>query len=134
MRLSIRIVAALAGASVLGTVWFVAAFAVAGGLRALVASGLLGWLTILGWGVALVMGPVATVQLWRFRDSGRRAGIILFGYGLGYYVVGLLALRSPEASAWQILAAATIFALPLAVLLTPRARTLCGAAHSKAAG
>jgi hypothetical protein len=25
------------------------------------------------------------LQLWRFRDSGRRAGIILFGYGLAYY-------------------------------------------------
>ena len=88
MRLLIRIVAVLAAVSVLGTVWFVAAFAAAGGVRALPGSGLLGGLTIAGWAIALVLGPVATVQLWRFRQSGRRAGIVLFGLWLGYYLVG----------------------------------------------
>src|SRR5918994_5457342 len=115
MRILIRIVAVLAAVSVLGTVWFVAAFAAAGGLRALPTAGLLGGLTIVGWVIALLVGPVAAVQLWRFRQSGRRAGIILFGYGLAYYVVGLLALRSPEASTRQIFAAATMFGLPLVV-------------------
>ena len=134
MRLLIRFVAVLAAASVLGTLWFVAGFAAAGGLRALLTSGLLGSLTIVGWVIALVVGPVAAVQLWRFRNSGRRAGIILFGYGLAYYVVGLLALRSPEASAWQILVAATFFALPLVVLLSPRTRPLFVAGPSKTAG
>ena len=134
MRLLIRIVAVLAAVSVLGTLWFVAAFAAAGGLRALLTSGLLGGLTIVGWVLALVVGPVAAVQLWRLRDSGRRAGIILFGYGLAYYVVGLLALRAPEASAWQILGAAAMFALPLVVLLSPRTRSLLSAATSKTAG
>ena len=79
MRLLIRIVAVFSAVSFLGTVWFVAAFAAAGGLRALLTSGLLGGLTIVGWVIALVVGPVATVQLWRFRQSGRRAGIVLFG-------------------------------------------------------
>ena len=132
MRLLIRIVAVLAAVSVLGTVWFVAAFAAAGGLRALLTSGLLGGLTIVGWVIALIAGPVATVQLWKFRQSGRRAGIVLFGYGLGYYLVGLLALRSPEASSRQIFAAAGMFALPLVVLLLPRTRMLL--AKSNAAG
>ena len=134
MRQLIRIVAILAGLSVLGTVWFVAVFAAAGGLRALLTSGLLGALTITGWVIAVVVGPVAAVQLWRFQDSGRRAGIVLFGYGLAYYVVGLLVLRSPEASVWQILAAAGMFALPLVVLLTPQTRTLLSKAQSKTAG
>jgi hypothetical protein len=134
MRLLIRIVAILAAVSVLGTLWFVAAFAAGGGLRALLTSGLLGGLTIVGWAIALVAGPVAAVQLWRFRDSGRRAGIVLFGYGLAYYLVGLLALRAPEASAAQILLAAATFALPLVVLLSPRTRPLLSAGASKAAG
>lgn len=134
MRLLIRIVAVLAAVSVLGTAWFVAAFAAAGGLPALLTSGLLGGLTIVGWVIALVVGPVAAVQLWRFRQSGRRAGIILFGYGLAYYVVGLLALRSPEASTWHIFVAAVMFALPLAVLLLPRTRPVFAAAKSNAAG
>ena len=133
MRLLIRTVAVLAGLSVLGTVWFVAVLATRGGLRALLTSGLLGGLTIVGWVITFLVGPVAAVQLWRFRDSGRRAAIILFGYGLVYYVVGLLALRSPDASVWQILTAALMFALPLVVLLTPRARLLFSTARSKTA-
>jgi hypothetical protein len=98
------------------------------------APGLLGGLTIVGWVIALVVGPVATVQLWRLRQSGRRAGIILFGYGLAYYLVGLLALRSPEASTRQIFAAATMFAVPLVVLPVPRTRMLFATAKSNAAG
>ena len=133
MRLLIRFVAVLAAVDVLGTVWFVAVLAAAGGLRALLSAGLLGGLTIVGWAIALV-GPVAAVQLWRFRQSGRRAGIILFGYGLAYYLVGLLALRSPEASIRQLFAAAATFALPLVVLLLPRTRMLFAADKSNAAG
>jgi hypothetical protein len=134
MRLLIRIVAVLAAVSVLGTVWFVAAFAAAGGLRGLLTSGMLGVLTIVGWVITLIAGPVAAVQLWRFRQSGRRAGIILFGYGLAYYLVGLLALRSPEASIWQIFAAALMFGFPLVVLLLTRTRLLFATANSNAAG
>jgi hypothetical protein len=134
MRLLIRSVAVLAAVSVLGTVWFVAAFAAAGGLRGLLTSGLLGGLTIVGWVITLVAGPVATVQLWRFRQSGRRAGIVLFGYSLAYYLLGWLALRSPEASTRQIVAAVTMFALPLVVLLLPRTRMLFTTAKSNAAG
>jgi hypothetical protein len=98
------------------------------------ASGLLGGLTIVGWVIALVVGPVATVQLWRFRQSGRRAGIVLFGYGLAYYLVGLLALRSPEASTRQIFVAVTMFALPLVLVLLPRTRLLFATAKSNVAG
>jgi hypothetical protein len=134
MRLLIRVVAVLAAVSVLGTVWFVAAFAAAGGLRALLTSGLLGGLTIVGWVITLVVGPVAAIQLWRLRQSGRRAGIILFGYDFAYYAIGLLALRSPEASTWQISAVATMFALPLVFLLLPRTRLLFASVESKAAG
>jgi hypothetical protein len=134
MRLLIRIVAVLAAVSVLGTVWIVAAFAATGGLRALVTSGLLGGLTIVGWVIALVVGPVAAVQLWRFRQSGRRAGIVLFGSGVAYYLVGLLASQSPDASTRQIVAAATMFALPLVVLLLPRTRMLFARAKSNPAG
>ena len=132
MRLLIRIVAILAAVSVLGTVWFIAAFAASGGLRALLTSGLLGLLTIVGWVIALAAGPVAAVQLWRFRPAGRSAGIILFGYGLAYYLVGLLALRSPEASPRQILAAAAMFAFPLVVLVLPRTRALFATVKSNA--
>jgi hypothetical protein len=132
VRLLVRIVAVLAAVSVLGTLWFVAAFAATGGFGAILISGLLGSLTVVGWVIALVVGPVAAVQLWRFRETGRRAGIILFGYGLAYYVVGLFALRSPAASVWQVIVAAAMFALPLVVLLSARTRSLFAADKSNA--
>jgi hypothetical protein len=131
MRLLIRF-AVFAAVSALGTVWFIAAFAAAGGLPALLASGALGAVTVVGWVIALIAGPVAAVQLWRFRESGRLAGIVLFGSGVAYYLIGVLALRSPEAPLVQIATAATIFALPLVFLLLPRTRRLLAAANSHA--
>jgi hypothetical protein len=134
VRLLIRTVAVLAAVSVLGTLWFVAAFASGGGLGLLLRSGLLGGLTVVGWGVALAVGPVAAVQLWRFQESGRRAGIILFGSGLVYYGLGLIALRASDASIAQIVAAAAMFAVPLLVLISRRARPYFAASRSNAAG
>lgn len=134
MRFLIRLVAVLAAASVLATVWFIAAFAVAGGLRALLSTGPLGGLTIAGWAIALVAGPVAAIQLWRLRENGRRAGIILFGSGFAYYAIGLVALPSADASISQISAVATVYAVPLAVLLLPRTRRLIAAVESTATG
>jgi hypothetical protein len=135
VRLLIRIAAVLTGLNVLGTLWFVAAFAAAVGFGPLVAaSPLLGWMTIVGWVISVLVGPVAAVQLWRFRGSGRRAGIIVFGYGFAYYVVALLVPRPPEASVWQAQVAAITMAMPLVVLLAPQARALFSAANAKAAG
>jgi hypothetical protein len=124
VRLLIRIVAVLSAFSVAGTVWFIAAFAAAGGMQELLSSGALGILTIACWCVVLLAGPVAAVQLWRFRRSGRRAGLVLFGTSVLYYGVGLLALRAPEAPVGPIITSAVIFAVPLLVLLAPRARPL----------
>jgi hypothetical protein len=81
----------------------------------------------------LTAGPLAAIQLWRFRESGRRAGVLLFGSGLAYYVAGF-AVRSQEASTLPILISATSFALPLAVLLLPRTRVLLRGRRSSNAG
>lgn len=117
----IRTTAVLAAVSVLATLWFISAFVAQGGLAQWLRSGALGAMTIVGWVITLVVGPVATVQLWRFRASGRRAGIVLFGFGLVYYVVGLTALRAPGAPIAQIVVAAITFAAPLLLLLSRRA-------------
>ena len=127
VRLVVRLVAVLAALSVAGTLWFVAAIAAADGIGVLLSSGLLGVLTIIGWVLTLIVGPVAAVQLWRFRESGRLTGVIVFGYGLAYYVVGFFALRTPEASVGQIAGAAIMCAVPLIVLLSPRTRAIFAA-------
>lgn len=134
VRVLVRMISLLAGLSVLLTIWFVAAFAAAGGLEPLLATGWIGSLTFGGWAITLVAGPLAAVQLWRFRESGRRAGIVLFGSGFMYYTAGLLGLRSPEASVWQIVGAAATFALPLIVLLLPHTRMLFVQARPNGAG
>ena len=125
MKVILRIVAVLAAFSAVFILWFIASFAAAGGIRSLVGSGLLGILTLFGWVVSLTAGPFAAVQLWRRREGGRRAGMILFGYGLAYYVIGLLILRQPGAQVGQIIAAATIYATPLVLLAMPAARMAC---------
>ncbi len=132
MRVLVRMAAGVACLSVLGTLWFVTVIAAAGRMQPILATGLLGVLTVIGWAVTLVVGPIAAVQLWRFRESGRRAGLVLFGSGVAYYIVGWFGLRSPQASALSCAVATTWFALPLVVLLLPRTRMLFVQASSNA--
>ena len=124
MRAMIRVVAILAGMSLMGTIGLIAMLVSRVGLSTIASAGALGVLTIIGWAITLTAGPVATVQLWRFRETGRRAGIILFGYGLAYYVVGGLILRAPNAPVASIVVLALGFAIPLTVLLAPGVRAL----------
>lgn len=120
----IRIIAMFAATSVLGTVWLIVTIARTGGLPVLVSTGLLGAVTLVGWAVTLVAGPIAAIQLWRFRESGRRVGIVLFGSGAAYYVVGYVAFRSPDTAGQQVFLAALMFSLPLGALLLRRTRAL----------
>jgi len=86
----IRVLAVLAGLSALGTVAFIVALVRGGHAGELFSSGPLGVVT----------------------------GILVFGYGFIYYVVGILLLRSPAASVPQLVLASVVFGVPLAVLLT----------------
>lgn len=121
MRILIKAIAVLAAVSVAGTILFITTFAAAGGFRGLTSSRL-GLATLLGWGLTLVCGPIAAVQLWRLRRSGRIPGIVMFGYGLTYYIAGLLWLRTADAPVPQIIGAAVVFGIPLGILLLPHSR------------
>jgi hypothetical protein len=125
MRILIRAIAVLVMLSVIVTFWFIAGFARTGGLGGLLTAGALGVLTILAWAITIIVGPVAALQLWRYRETGRLAGLMFFGSGLAYYVIGL-GIRTAEASVWPILIAAGMFALPLFILLLPRVRAQFG--------
>src|SRR5262245_24038611 len=97
MRIAIRAVAVLAALSFSITLAFVAAIVRSGGLPELLSRGAFGVATAFGWGITLTAGPIVTIDLWRFRERGRRLGLLLFGSGLLYYVIGLVAWRSPAA-------------------------------------
>jgi hypothetical protein len=125
VRVVLRLIALFAAASAAMTLLFIADVVAAGDMGALIQSGLLGTVTIFGWLLAVIAGPLTAVQLWRFKEIGRRAGIVLCGFGVAYYVAGFFLLRGPGASLAHISLSLLIFALPLGVLLSRRAKEIC---------
>lgn len=125
MPLLLRVVAATAAASLVLTIWLILQLVIPRGVQPLLDTGPLGFLTLAGWAVTLLIGPIAAVQLWRLRPSGRVAGLIVFGFGLIYYTVGLIWLRAPEALIGDIAVAMLAHAVPVAILALPAARRAC---------
>ena len=123
MRLLIKFVAVVAAVTVVGTLCLIVAFdQLPHSLYSLVHTDTFGVLSDLGLGITLIVGTFAAVQLWRCREAGRRAGILLFGYSLVYWVAIFPAFRWAQASTGLIVGAAILFGVPLGVLLWPRAR------------
>jgi hypothetical protein len=117
MGIAIRGVAILAALSFSATLAFIAGFARAGGVSALLSRGSFGAATTIGWLIALTAGPFAAVELWRFRERGRIAGLILFGWGVFYYAAGTFLWRSPAAPLAPILVALAVHLAPCVLLL-----------------
>ena len=84
-------------------------------------SGPLGFLTMSGWLIIMVAGPVAAVLLWQMRRLGLVITIALCRVALVYYIVGFM-FRAPQSSVLPILAAAAVNGLVLAVLASSAAR------------
>jgi hypothetical protein len=129
MTFVLRAIGVLAGASVALTIFFIARFGERG-LRALVTTGAFGVATMVGWAITFIVGPFATVQLLRVRNSGRMAGIVLFGFMLLYYACGLLLFRSRDAPGEPILYLCGFLVVIVVVLLVPPARRACIAAEA----
>jgi hypothetical protein len=102
MRIFLKVIAILIGLQVANTVSLVWRMARMGGLGELTRTGTLGVITMLGWVLALAVGPFAVVQLWRLKESGRRASLLLASFALIYYAAGLVFLRGPGAETAQI--------------------------------
>jgi hypothetical protein len=124
MRLALRLIGILAAFSVVATVLFIFRFGLVG-LHAVIATGTFGVVTIAGWVLTFVAGPIAFVQLLRLRNSGRVAAIVLFGCMPIYYVVGMIAFRQPNAPLAPIIALSVMLSLLLVVLLLPIAKKIC---------
>ena len=126
MRILIRIIAVLAAISAISSLWAAISFVGQGLLVPLIQASWLGSLTVLGWVIAVIIGPFAAVQLWRCRESGRLAGIVLFGAGVVLYLASWLT-SAPGESVGENLTRALVFSWPAVVLLMPKVRKVCQA-------
>lgn len=125
MHLLLRVVAAIAAVSVVFTVTLIAMFVASRGISSMLQTGPLGIMTLIGWALTLTLGPIAAVQLWRHRESGRLAGLVIFAFGVVYYLAGFFWLGTPAAQSGQIIGAAIGHAVPLVILSLPQARRAC---------
>lgn len=89
---------------------------------------MLGFVTLLGWAAMLVVGPFASVQLWRLRKSGWWSATFLVGLAVLYYFLGAVLFRAPNAPLSSVLVAGGANLFFLVVLLSPQARNACSAA------
>ncbi|SRR6266480_579548 len=78
--------------------------------------------TIVLWAVTIVGGPIAAIQLWRFKRSGWTVGLVVFGVGLLYYTVGFATFRGPGAHLPSIAVNATFYLLGVIILSLPSCR------------
>lgn len=124
MRFILRLVAIIAAISVIATALFIVGFGWIG-LRALIATGVFGTLTILGWIVTFVAGPMAAFQLFRFRNSGRVAALWLFGSMVAYYGIGLIAFRETGTQTKPILTLCAFLIVLIVTMLSPAAKRTC---------
>jgi hypothetical protein len=107
------------------TLALVLRFAREGGFQLLLQRGLFGYLTLLGWGISLILGPLASVQIWRFKPIGWLASALIYVYGAIYYLYGFAFIRNPTAYRNRIILAIGYHALCATILATKSARSTC---------
>ncbi len=129
MTILLRIIAVCIGIATIYTAWWALWLWSSGRFAAVIATGLLGIFTLIGWTATLALGPFSTVQLWRFRLSGLWAATALVGFATVYYLLGAVLFRAPNAPLLPILLAGAVDLFFLGVLVSPQARAAGRAAR-----
>jgi hypothetical protein len=124
VRIILRVIALISALSVAGTSLFIARFG-AGGISALLATGIFGLITLFGWLITFIAGPIAAVQLFRLKPSGRAAAAVLFAAMLAYYLTGLIAFRQPGMAVGPVVAIGLFSLCVLVIVLSPAAKRVC---------
>jgi hypothetical protein len=125
MRIILRILAIAVWFAIIGTLLLVWRIWRVGTLGVLMASGIFGLITVLGWIFTMVAGPFGAVQLWRLRESGRRTVLLLAGYAFLYYFVCLFFFRQSGAANSKIWLALGGNIVVVALLLSSPVRRAC---------
>jgi hypothetical protein len=77
--------------------------------------------TVVLWVVTIVVGPFASIRLWRFEERGRALGLLVFGVGLLYFG-GCLVIRARGAHVPSLAIHSGVNLFGLAVLSSPSTR------------
>lgn len=126
IRFVLRVISVLTALAVVMTAALALQFVTNDRIGALLSIGVFGLLTLTSWGLTILVGPFAAVQLWRLRPSGRRATVLLAAFGALYYLSGLLLFRGPGTNTTVVAIMLAIHATVLALLLSAPAKSQCG--------
>jgi hypothetical protein len=125
MRIILRLISIVLAIMTVLTLALALPFVTAGGLQALLHRGLFGYMTILGWGITMILGPLGSIQLWRFKPIGWLASALVFAFSTIYYAIGVVFFRNPAAPLTPIILQIGYHALFTAILATKSARSTC---------
>src|ERR1043166_2605642 len=77
--------------------------------------------TFVLWIVTILVGPLASIRLWRFERRARVLGLVVFGVGLLYFG-SCLAIRARGAHVPSLAVHTAVNLIGLAILALPSAR------------
>ena len=129
MRILFRLVAGFTFLSVIGTLVLVIVIWQRGGMLYLAHSGPFGILTLGGWVITLVVGPPAVVLLWKQKDAGRIAAIVVWASVCLYYLFFVTFFWNPNMLSGKMTFNIAGSAVLVLFLLSSRARRACQGQH-----
>lgn len=94
-------------------------------VRSLGQAGPIGIMTLVNWGVTLLVGPFAFVQLLRLRNSGRLSGALVFGVMTLFYLTAAFLFRDPGDPLLPIAFTGLVTGVCTVMLLIPAAKQAC---------
>jgi hypothetical protein len=94
-------------------------------VQSLAKTGPLGIATLVNWGVTLLIGPFAVIQMLRLRNSGRLAGALVFAAMTVYYVLAAFVFRDPGDPWMPVAFTALVTGMCMLMLLIPATKDAC---------
>ena len=123
MKIIIRLLSITVALIVIATIYLIVDFLGKSELQEFLKNGWFAYLTLIGWIVTFTIGPYASVQLWRLRESGLWATASLCLFAICYYIAGAFLTSIPDVTAIIIKLLTNIVCLVFVLL--PNVRKYC---------
>ena len=128
MKIVLRLISLALAVSVAGTVWAIWFFwpRLFESLAHGDAGGVFGLWTILSWLLQLTLGSFAAVELWRLRERGRIAAIVIYMNAILYNTLGAQSIgHLQQPLGWLYLLKASWRVVLVIILFLPAAHRVC---------